>query len=165
MLNISWPSVWSVYNDGPHGEIWIFPVPSQGTEIELDATVLPKPIYSDQRLQPIPPGFQDALVFSAAKYAFMSRGRYAQAEAMEAQFAGSLGIDRVAVDRGKTPSMVLEHLMALHDHVASTVALARLLRDGLDDRESVSIKAGTLRLILDVLIEVGDPPVVAPARA
>ena len=28
VLNSSYPSVWSVYNDGPQGEIWMFPIPS-----------------------------------------------------------------------------------------------------------------------------------------
>ena len=47
VLNSSYPSVWSVYNDGPQGEIWMFPIPSQAGEIEVDFFATPKPLYSD----------------------------------------------------------------------------------------------------------------------
>lgn len=103
-LNMSYPSVWSVYNDGPQGEIWMFPIPSQANEMELDATVTPKDIYNDSDYDIIPDGFQEALKFGAAKLAFLARARYAQAQVMEDVFADNIGVARVAVDRGKTSS-------------------------------------------------------------
>lgn len=104
VLNTSWPSVWSVYNDGPQGEIWVFPVPSQATEIELDAVCTPKPLYSDDDYDVIPDGMQESLKFGAAALQFMSRGRWSQAQLMENEFADQMGVARVAFDRGKTPS-------------------------------------------------------------
>jgi hypothetical protein len=104
VLNTSWPSVWSVYNDGPDGEVWVFPVPSQATEMELDATVLPKSIYSDDDYDAIPDGMQECLKFGTASFAFMARGRYAQAQIMEYEFADRMGAARVSFDRGKTRS-------------------------------------------------------------
>lgn len=102
VLNTSYPSIWSVYNDGPQGEIWMFPVPSIAGEIELDVFASPAPLYTDNDYDVIPEAFQEALKFGAAALAFMSSQRYAQAQVMEDQFAENLGVARVAVDRGKT---------------------------------------------------------------
>ena len=104
VLNMSYPAVWSVYNDGPTGEIWMFPVPSQYCEIDLDVSAAPIDLYSDNDYDAIPGAFQEALKYGAAAIAFETTGRYAQAQVMEDRFADSLGIARVAVDRGKTPS-------------------------------------------------------------
>jgi len=102
VLNMSYPSVWSVFNDGPQGEIWMFPVPSQYNEIELDVTCQPVDLIDDSTFDAIPDGFQEALKYGAAAIAFESSGRFAQAQAMEDRFADNLGIARVAVDRGKS---------------------------------------------------------------
>ena len=102
VLNMSYPAVWSVFNDGPQGEIWMFPVPSQYNEIELDVTCQPLDLIDDSTFDAIPEGFQEALKYGAAAIAFESSGRYAQAQAMEDRFADNLGVARVAVDRGKS---------------------------------------------------------------
>lgn len=104
VLNSSYPSVWTVYNDGPAGEIWMFPIPSVVGEIELDAIVGPADVFTDADPEAIPSVFYNSLKFLAASLAFMTSQRYAQAQVMENQFADRLGIARVAVDRGKTPS-------------------------------------------------------------
>ena len=104
VLNASYPSVWTVFNDGPQGEIWMFPIPSQASEIELDAIVSPKPLYTDNDFDVIPEGFYNAIKYGAAGLAFLSSARYAQAQVMESIFADRLGVGRVTVDRGKTPS-------------------------------------------------------------
>jgi hypothetical protein len=102
VLNMSYPAVWSVFNDGPQGEIWMFPVPSQYNEIELDVTCQPLDLVDDTTFDAIPDGFQEALKYGAAAVAFESSGRFMQAQAMEDRFADNLGIARVAVDRGKS---------------------------------------------------------------
>lgn len=104
VLNTSYPAVWSVYNDGPQGEIWMFPVPSQYLEIDLDVTAAPIDLVTDNDFDAIPDAFQEALKYGAAAIAFESSGRFAQAQVMENRFADILGVGRVAVDRGKTPS-------------------------------------------------------------
>ena len=104
VLNSAYPAIWSVFNDGPTGEIWLFPIPSQVCEFELDVTCAPKSLYSDDDYDAIPDAFQEALKYKAASIAFESSQRYAQAQAMEDRFADNLGIARVAVDRGKTKS-------------------------------------------------------------
>jgi hypothetical protein len=104
VLNTSYPAVWSVFNDGPQGEIWMFPIPSEPGEIELDAVVTPKPIYTDNDYEVIPDGFYNAIKYGAASLAFLASLRYANAQIMENMFADRLGVGRVAVDGGKTPS-------------------------------------------------------------
>ena len=52
----------------------------------------------------IPEGFYNAIKYGAAGLAFLSSARYAQAQVMESIFADRLGVGRVTVDRGKTPS-------------------------------------------------------------
>jgi hypothetical protein len=104
VLNTSYPSVWSVFNDGPQGEIWMFPIPSQAGEIELDVFATPLDLLTDSDFDAIPDGMRESVKFMAAALAFLSTGRYAQAQAMEDRFADNLGIARVAFDRGKTKS-------------------------------------------------------------
>lgn len=104
VLNTSYPSVWSVFGDGSLGEIWMFPIPSQQGDIEADVFALPTYLNTQDDYEAIPREFRKGVKFVAAKTAFMSSGRYAQAQSMEDAFASSLGIARVSVDRGKTRS-------------------------------------------------------------
>lgn len=104
VLNMAYPAVWSVYNDGPLGEVWMFPVPTQAGDIELDAFCLPQDLYSDADFDAIPPAFREAIKFAGAELAFLSSLRYAQSEAMQGKLLDTLGIARVSVDRGKSRS-------------------------------------------------------------
>ena len=102
VLNTAYPAVWSCYNDGSQGEVWVFPTPSQAGEIEADVFCLPKDVYADSDFDAIPHGMQDAVKYAAAELAFMSRGLYQQAQLMSGKFQEKLGVARVAFDRGKT---------------------------------------------------------------
>lgn len=104
VLNTSYPSVWTVYNDGPLGEIWMFPIPSQYGEIELDAICEPVDLVNDDTPEAIPAAFHNSIKFGAASLAFLTSQRYAQAQVLENMFAERLGVARVSVDRGKVPS-------------------------------------------------------------
>lgn len=104
-LITDYPFWWSVINSGTHGEVFLFPTPSQGGEMEWDVFCLPKDIYSDDDYDAIPESFRRSVKFKAAALAFLSSNRYAQAETMQAMYMQSLGISSVARDRGKAPSM------------------------------------------------------------
>lgn len=103
-LVTSYPYYWSVLNDGTAGEIWLFPVPSQAMEIELDVYCIPKPLYTDSDFDAIPENFQNAIKYGAAALAYASSRRYGQATIMSDLFNERLGIARVASDYGKTPN-------------------------------------------------------------
>jgi hypothetical protein len=104
VLNTTYPAVWSVYNDGPQGEIWMFPVPSTYGEIELDCQALPIPLYLDSDPEAVPKGFREAIKFKAASLCYMASRRYADAQVYENMFADTCGLTRVAVDGGKVSS-------------------------------------------------------------
>jgi hypothetical protein len=99
----SYPAVWSTFNDGEAGELWMFPVPSQACEIEAYVSCVPADIYSDDDVDALPEEMRNTVKYKAASLAFLTAQRYAQSEAMEQRFMGSIGYDVVARDRGKTP--------------------------------------------------------------
>jgi hypothetical protein len=101
-LVTSYPYYWSVMDDGENGEIWMFPAPSTTGDIEVDAYCRPKPLYTDDDYDAIPPGFSNSVKFLAAALAFMTSGRLTQAQMMEQEFASRLASGRVAADHGKT---------------------------------------------------------------
>jgi len=48
----------------------------------------------------------------------------------------------------------------IHNQVASVLALARTVRDGIDDRQVMTpVNSASLRLLLDTLIDLGQPSV------
>jgi hypothetical protein len=50
----------------------------------------------------------------------------------------------------------------IHDQTASIVAMARTVRDGLDmTKDHTSVRTATLRLLLDLLIDLGAQPFAA----
>lgn len=104
VLNTSFPSVWTVINDGAQGEVYIFPLPSQPGDIEADVFCLPKPLYSDDDFECIPAEFHEVIKFAAAELVFAASGRYSQAEQMRAQYADRVSVAVVARDRGKLAS-------------------------------------------------------------
>lgn len=100
----NYPSVWTVYNDGEFGEIWLAPVPSQACDIELDVFCVPSPLNTNDDFEAIPQSMSYAIKFGAASLAFMTKSNYAQAQVMEEMFSQALGVARLAMDGGKQPS-------------------------------------------------------------
>ena len=98
----SYPCVWSVFNDGEQGEVWLFPVPSQANEMEAYVTCVPLPIYSDDDYDALPEEMHEAVKYKAASLVFMSAQRYGQAQIMQGEYLQTLGMNVVARDRGKT---------------------------------------------------------------
>ncbi len=107
-LVTSYPYYWSTFNDGEHGEIWLFPVPSQPMEIELQVFCVPLDLHSDSDFDAIPDGFTNAIKFGAAALAYMQSRRYGQAQIMMDMFTDRLGTGRVATDMGKTPNFYFQ---------------------------------------------------------
>jgi hypothetical protein len=103
ILNQSYPTVWSVYNDGTLGEVWVFPIPSQANDIEFDAFCTPTPLFGDDDFDAIPPEtFDDNIKFGAAALCYLGTGRSAMAEVMAQQSGIRTLIMRASADRGKS---------------------------------------------------------------
>ncbi len=104
ILVTNYPIVWTVYNDGEQGEVWMFPVPQDANEMEWDTLCTAGAIWTDSDYDAIPQPFQNGVKYYAAMRAYESQGRFGAAQLMRAQFEDSNGMRRGAVDRGKVPS-------------------------------------------------------------
>jgi len=104
ILNMAYPAVWSVLNDGTQGEVWMFPIPSQQNPIDAQVSCLPIALQSDNDFDAIPDSFADSVKFGAAALAFMATYRWASAQVMMQQGGGYVLDQRAGVDRGKTRS-------------------------------------------------------------
>jgi hypothetical protein len=101
ILVTNYPIVFSIYNDGEAGEVWLFPVPQSANEMEWDTFCTAGPIYSNDDFDAIPPPFRNGVKYYAAARAFEDRGSYATAELNYQRFEMSNTLRRGAVDRGK----------------------------------------------------------------
>lgn len=100
----SYPSLWSTFGDGENGQVWLFPIPSQGNiqgEMEWLCSCVPFDLYSDDDFEAIPDNFTDAVPFFAAFLAYLNSQRTGNANLMLNHFNDFLGLDRAASDRGK----------------------------------------------------------------
>jgi hypothetical protein len=100
----SYPYYWSCTNEGENGQVWLFPVPSQGGpngEMEWDTLCVPSDLTSDSDYDAIPDGFKGAVKYYAAAMSFWGSGRTGQARLMLDLFADDLGIARFSTDSGK----------------------------------------------------------------
>jgi hypothetical protein len=103
VLVTSYPSVFSVFNDGESGEVWLYPVPQQANEMEWDCFCVPSDLNTNSDIEVLPFPFANAVQYYAASKAFEASGRAGSADRAIEEFARLLGIDRAAADRGKVP--------------------------------------------------------------
>lgn len=102
LLNQSYPAVWTVFNDGTLGEIWVFPTPSEVNDIELDCFCLPSDLNSDNDFDAVPESFSDNIKWGAASLCYLQTKRPALADVM-AQRSGLYAlIQRAGTDAGKS---------------------------------------------------------------
>jgi hypothetical protein len=104
ILVTNYPSVFSIYNDGEAGEVYLYSTPQTANEMEWDVFCTAGDIFSDDDYDAIPDPFTSGVKFYAAGRAFEDSGRYDSASLMFARFEHSNGLRRGAVDRGKTKS-------------------------------------------------------------
>jgi hypothetical protein len=100
----SYPYYWSVMNDGAMGEVWLFPVPSFAGDFEADVYCSPIDLNSDNDVEALPEEIRDSIKYLAAAQAYLSKKNYGEASLYYNLYADHIGVDRIAVDRGKTPS-------------------------------------------------------------
>lgn len=104
ILTTNYPVVFSIYNDGEAGEVWLFPVPQSANEMEWDCFCTAGPIYTNDDFDAVPEPFQNGVKYYAAARAFEARGSYAAAQLNYQRFEDSNQLRRGAVDRGKIPT-------------------------------------------------------------
>lgn len=90
MGTISEPGWYSQFGEGPTGSIYLAPIPTQALPMEVDLTVIPSPLLTDNDVDPIPYPWRDAVSYWAAALALLQQQRREDAMAMIQLFAAEL---------------------------------------------------------------------------
>jgi hypothetical protein len=72
------------------GKIYLAPIPSQMLPMEVDLTLIPKPLLSDQDNDPIPYPWQDAVSYWAGVMCLLQQQRREDAQALAQLFNSDL---------------------------------------------------------------------------
>lgn len=100
-LVTSYPTMWSNDGDGANANVWMFPVPCQGLEMEWQVLCSPAPLYSNSDYDAIPAPFTRAVKYYAAYLCYLSTNRFQQANAQLALFNRCVTVGRGATDHGR----------------------------------------------------------------
>lgn len=100
---IAYPLIWTKYQDGENGQVWLFPVPSIEAEMEWDCGCLPINLVDDNTIDAIPTPYQNAIKYYAAELAYLSSQRFGMADIMEEHFQRNLQTDTAATQSGAIP--------------------------------------------------------------
>lgn len=104
VLVTNYPSVFSIYNDGEAGEVWLYPVPQSISEMEWDTFCTCADLVDNNTFDAIPDPFRSGVKFYAAGRVYEDSMRYEAASVMFGRFEHNNGLRRGAVDRGKVPT-------------------------------------------------------------
>lgn len=66
------PTVFSQYGQGASGSLYLYPLPSQEYQCELDCFCTPQDLLTDQDVEALPDPWTEAVTYMAAYYAYMS---------------------------------------------------------------------------------------------
>lgn len=83
---LSEPGWWAQYGEGPTAKLYLSPIPTQASPMELDLTVIPAPLLTDNDAEPIPYPWSDAVPYFAAVLALLQQQRTQDAKAMSDTF-------------------------------------------------------------------------------
>jgi hypothetical protein len=87
---ISEPGWWAQYGEGPAGKLYLAPIPSQESIMEVDLTCIPAPLLTDNDPEIIPMPWVDAVSYWAAVLCLLQQQRSQDAQAMAQLFNAEL---------------------------------------------------------------------------
>lgn len=87
---ISQPGWYAQFGSGPMGALYLAPIPSIAAPMEVDLTLVPQPLLTDNDIEPIPYPWTDAVSYWAACLALMQQQRKEDAKAMTDLFNSDL---------------------------------------------------------------------------
>jgi hypothetical protein len=90
MGSISQPGWYAQYGEGPAAALYLAPIPSIAAPFEVDLTLIPKPLLTDDDAEPIPYPWTDAVSYWAATLALLQQQRTQDAQAMAELFNSDL---------------------------------------------------------------------------
>ncbi|HEY6025843.1 MAG TPA: hypothetical protein VIV09_03000 [Pseudolabrys sp.] len=76
------PTFASQFGQGVNGSFYVYPLPSQSYQYEMDCQCTPQELIDDQSYEAIPQPWQDAVAFYAAHLAFLELQNYNAAKGM-----------------------------------------------------------------------------------
>jgi hypothetical protein len=87
---ISQPGWYAQYGEGPAASLYLAPVPSIAAPMEVDLTLIPKPLLTDDDLEPIPYPWTDAVSYWAAMLALLQQQRPTDVQMLAEMFNSDL---------------------------------------------------------------------------
>ena len=94
---ISQPGWWAQYGEGPNAVLYLAPIPSILAPMEVDLTIIPKPLLTDDDVEPIPYPWVDAVSYWAAMLALMQQQRMQDAQQLAELFNADMPLCESAV--------------------------------------------------------------------
>ena len=82
----SYPTIWSKYGQGVNGSVYVWPLPSQASQMDWDCWCLPITLGSPSDFEAIPYPFTTPVAFYAAYLAFFNAQRFDDADKMKKEY-------------------------------------------------------------------------------
>ncbi len=86
----TYPTVWSKYGQGVNGSIYVWPLPSQYSQMDWDTWCLPVALVDNTTAEAIPYPWVTAVAFYAAYLAYFNAQRFEDAERMKQEYESKL---------------------------------------------------------------------------
>src|SRR5262249_35613192 len=99
----NYPTVFSQYGQGEGGSLYLWPLPSQATDMEWDSYCTPIDLSADSDPEVIPYPWTDAVKFYAAYLAFQNAQRYEDADRMFGEYEKFMKRSRAMSDSPVVP--------------------------------------------------------------
>lgn len=90
MGTISQPGWYAQYGEGPAAALYLAPIPTIYAPMEVDLTIIPQPLLTDDDIEPIPYPWVDAVSYWAAMLALMQQQRLQDAQQLAELFQNDL---------------------------------------------------------------------------
>ncbi len=100
----TWPTVWSQYGQGALGNFYVYPVPAQVTQMDVDCYCSVADLSVSQTVDLIPEPWEEAAVFYAAHLAYIYAQRPDDARMMIGQYEAKCQEARASTDVSRRPS-------------------------------------------------------------
>ena len=78
----NYPTIWSQYQFGANGSIYLWPIPSQYSQMDWDCYCIPVDLADDTTAEAIPYGWSDCVPYFAAHLAYLDAQRGEDADRM-----------------------------------------------------------------------------------
>lgn len=82
----NYPTIWSQYAQGVNGSIYVWPLPSQNSQMDWDCYCIPVNMVDDTTAEAIPYGWTDSVPYYAAYLAYLDAQRGEDADRMFATY-------------------------------------------------------------------------------